>query len=146
MVNVTWREKSYVGTLLDCTKHDWAPPPPDSPCDETESIKTGRGIRGKRGREVSNIETRGGGNSKLRGGRGKKSFVIPASPVEKRKATMHRSDSAPTPAESIPHSPSKKPKRDDGLIECPEPDCNKKYKHINGLKYHQTHAHSEKEN
>ena len=27
------------------------------------------------------------------------------------------------------------------LIECPEPNCNKKYKHINGLRYHQTHAH-----
>lgn len=27
------------------------------------------------------------------------------------------------------------------VIECPEPNCNKKYKHINGLRYHQTHAH-----
>lgn len=26
VVNVTWRGKTYVGTLLDCTKHDWAPP------------------------------------------------------------------------------------------------------------------------
>lgn len=23
---MTWRGKTYVGTLLDCTKHDWAPP------------------------------------------------------------------------------------------------------------------------
>jgi hypothetical protein len=23
---VTWRGKTYVGTLLDCTRHDWAPP------------------------------------------------------------------------------------------------------------------------
>ena len=29
------------------------------------------------------------------------------------------------------------------LIECPEPNCNKKYKHINGLRYHQAHAHLE---
>lgn len=28
------------------------------------------------------------------------------------------------------------------LIECPEPNCSKKYKHINGLKYHQSHAHN----
>ena len=28
------------------------------------------------------------------------------------------------------------------LIECPEPNCSKKYKHINGLKYHQNHAHN----
>jgi hypothetical protein len=27
------------------------------------------------------------------------------------------------------------------LLECPEPNCSKKYKHINGLKYHQSHAH-----
>lgn len=26
-------------------------------------------------------------------------------------------------------------------IECPERNCNKKYKHINGLRYHQSHAH-----
>ena len=26
VVNVTWSNKTYVGTLLDCTKHDWAPP------------------------------------------------------------------------------------------------------------------------
>lgn len=27
------------------------------------------------------------------------------------------------------------------LLECPEQDCSKKYKHANGLKYHQSHAH-----
>ena len=32
-----------------------------------------------------------------------------------------------------------------GVIECPEPSCNKKYKHINGLRYHQTHAHHQGE-
>jgi hypothetical protein len=26
VVNVTWRGKTYVGTLMDSTKHDWAPP------------------------------------------------------------------------------------------------------------------------
>ncbi|KAK7486824.1 hypothetical protein BaRGS_00021971 [Batillaria attramentaria] len=26
VINVTWRGKTYVGTLLDATKHDWAPP------------------------------------------------------------------------------------------------------------------------
>ena len=28
------------------------------------------------------------------------------------------------------------------LIECPEPNCNKKYTRLNGLKYHQSHAHN----
>lgn len=27
------------------------------------------------------------------------------------------------------------------LLECPEQDCSKKYKHANALKYHQSHAH-----
>lgn len=39
----------------------------------------------------------------------------------------------PTPSSSPPPSPI--------LLECPEPNCSKKYKHINGLKYHQSHAH-----
>uniref|UniRef100_A0A3Q2ECQ8 Zinc finger protein 608 n=1 Tax=Cyprinodon variegatus TaxID=28743 RepID=A0A3Q2ECQ8_CYPVA len=29
------------------------------------------------------------------------------------------------------------------LIDCPHPNCTKRYKHINGLRYHQTHAHLE---
>uniref|UniRef100_A0A8C0J7C2 Zinc finger protein 608 n=1 Tax=Chelonoidis abingdonii TaxID=106734 RepID=A0A8C0J7C2_CHEAB len=32
------------------------------------------------------------------------------------------------------------------LIDCPHPNCNKKYKHINGLRYHQAHAHLDPEN
>lgn len=39
----------------------------------------------------------------------------------------------PAPCGSPPPSPV--------LLECPEPNCSKKYKHINGLKYHQSHAH-----
>lgn len=39
----------------------------------------------------------------------------------------------PAPCGSPPPSPI--------LLECPEPNCSKKYKHINGLKYHQSHAH-----
>lgn len=31
------------------------------------------------------------------------------------------------------------------LIDCPHPNCTKRYKHINGLRYHQTHAHLEAE-
>lgn len=32
------------------------------------------------------------------------------------------------------------------LIDCPHPNCNKKYKHINGLRYHQLHAHLDSDN
>lgn len=49
-VNVTWRGKTYVGTLIDCTKHDWAPPRfCDSPSEELDS-RLPKGGRGKRGR------------------------------------------------------------------------------------------------
>ena len=85
-------------------------------------------------------------------GKGKSPFTIPASPIEKKKGGMHRSNSEPTtesvnssPVNEVNHSPVKRRKRDDGLIECPEPNCNKKYKHINGLKYHQAHAHQDDE-
>lgn len=43
----------------------------------------------------------------------------------------------PTPPQPAPGSPPPSPV----LLECPEPNCSKKYKHINGLKYHQSHAH-----
>lgn len=45
--------------------------------------------------------------------------------------------SAPTPPAVTSGSPPASPV----LLECPEPNCSKKYKHINGLKYHQSHAH-----
>uniref|UniRef100_A0A182NLT9 C2H2-type domain-containing protein n=1 Tax=Anopheles dirus TaxID=7168 RepID=A0A182NLT9_9DIPT len=76
VVNVTWRGKTYVGTLIDCTKHDWAPPRfCDSPTEELDS-RTPKG-RGKRGRssallpsnDLSNFtETRSSMHSKLRNG------------------------------------------------------------------------------
>lgn len=53
VVNVTWRGKTYVGTLLDCTRHDWAPPRfCDSPSDELLDSRTPKG-RAKRGRSAA---------------------------------------------------------------------------------------------
>lgn len=211
-VNVTWRGKTYVGTLIDCTKHDWAPPRfCDSPTEELDS-RTPKG-RGKRGRsantptnDLSNFtETRSSVHSKLRnggakgrGGRNSSStglnpnastscsivnvlgvnnnagsntpstsptaFLVPR--PEKRKSK----DESPQPngsssANSVNGSSStqsvtnpvtgnpvqisvKKVKTlttpcaiSPVLLECPEQDCSKKYKHANGLKYHQSHAH-----
>lgn len=42
---------------------------------------------------------------------------------------------------TTPATPSGSPPPSPVLLECPEPNCSKKYKHINGLKYHQSHAH-----
>lgn len=129
MVNVTWREKSYVGTLLDCTKHDWAPP---LPCDYgDEDWQVGKVIRKRARGSLSDSDSHAFG--KLRNGKGRKmnsGFTVPSSPkhdVKRKAIDGQKRLSAQSPV----------------LIECPEPNCDKKYKHINGLKYHQTHAHGE---
>ncbi|TNN44254.1 Zinc finger protein 608 [Liparis tanakae] len=219
VVNVTWRKRTYVGTLLDCTKHDWAPPRfCESPSSDPE-LPGGRG-RGKRMRmamaertcvesppaakvrSLSQHRSRGGGvagnaapiHSKGRRGslnllnsncRAPPSFftveeVKPANSTSslssgKRKNKppadldlslvssddkngngkrfRAKSRSAPTtpqgksdpsfmdPGGGCASSPPPPPI----LIDCPHPNCTKRYKHINGLRYHQTHAHLEAE-
>ncbi|XP_011314594.1 zinc finger protein 608 isoform X2 [Fopius arisanus] len=171
VVNVTWRGKTYVGTLLDCTRHDWAPPRfCDSPTSDLDA-RTPKG-RGKRGRAAANAtpgndlsnftETRSSVHSKLRNGGAKgrrgaqgspaaspspAAFVPPRpDPAAKRKSrgpeedekTKRRVVAAVAPP---PTPPSGSPPASPVLIECPEPNCSKKYKNINGLKYHQSHAH-----
>ncbi|XP_026682348.1 P17/29C-like protein DDB_G0287399 [Diaphorina citri] len=48
------------------------------------------------------------------------------------------SDSKKSRSSAPPASP---PGSGPVLLECPDPNCSKKYKHINGLRYHQSHAH-----
>jgi hypothetical protein len=181
VVNVTWRGKTYVGTLLDCTKSEWAPPRfCDSPTSDLEMRMPKN--RGKRGRgqaatPVNEVQSeQRPGNTKLRNGakgrRGSASntvasaFVAPASPLKgeqwpKRKTRGSENESQDEPVatknskrpklskEERKERQSKSPAPDadksgpssPALIECPEPNCSKKYKHINGLRYHQSHAH-----
>ncbi|KAG8288666.1 hypothetical protein J6590_013957 [Homalodisca vitripennis] len=189
VVNVTWRGKTYVGTLLDCTRHDWAPPRfCDSPTSDLDA-RTPKG-RGKRGRQattntttsndLSNFtETRSSVHSKLRsnnngGAKGRRNPGGPASPTPfvppkpdttpgKRKPKAPEEEAPakkskppvvapappPPPVTTVPttqtqtssSSSSSSPPPSPVLLECPEPNCSKKYKHINGLKYHQSHAH-----
>ncbi|KAG8182273.1 hypothetical protein JTE90_029346 [Oedothorax gibbosus] len=195
VVNVTWRGKTYVGTLLDCTKHDWAPPRfCESPTSDVDS-KTGKG-RGKRGRGGNNssseiasfTDTRNVVQSKLRNGKGRRTtinsnaansgFTVPSSPAKneattnggtKRKGRPNDTEAStpvdsktskrsrnqkqqqtPAAASPVPSAspavsteppPSSQPSSPQ-WITCPEPNCSKRYKHINGLKYHKAHAHS----
>ncbi|XP_065349687.1 zinc finger protein 609 isoform X2 [Cloeon dipterum] len=167
VVNVTWRGKTYVGTLLDCTKHDWAPPRfCDSPTDDLDA-RAPKG-RGKRGRgsfsspanDLSNFtETRSSVHSKLRNGaKGRRgaagSPAPPSVPVFPRPDTNNKRKGRPSETEdsnggaaagkrsrSGSRGPPVSPPASPVLLECPEPNCSKKYKHINGLKYHQSHAH-----
>ncbi|KAL1422100.1 hypothetical protein MTO96_003907 [Rhipicephalus appendiculatus] len=115
VVNVTWRGKTYVGTLLDCTRHDWAPP--------RFSPVQGK-LRNGKGRRFAVPCS----PAKNEGRRRNKPPELELSPPDKKRA---RARSTPTP--EAPCSPA--------LILCPEPNCGKKYKHINGLRYHQSHAH-----
>ncbi|GBP17504.1 Zinc finger protein 609 [Eumeta japonica] len=153
VVNVTWRGKTYVGTLLDCTRHDWAPPRfCDSPTEDLDA-RTPKG-RAKRGRgaaptDLANFtETRSSVHSKLRNGGAKGRRALP-SPTPftpprldpKRKRTSDAEERPPTPKAKRPPPASHSPPPDPVLLECPEPNCSKKYKHANGLKYHRSHAH-----
>ncbi|EHB09145.1 Zinc finger protein 609 [Heterocephalus glaber] len=113
----------------------------DSPTSDLE-MRNGRG-RGKRMRLNSNTpvnetatasdskgtssssKTRAGANSK--GHRGSQSSSEHHPP-----ASGSSEDVKASPSSNI-------------LIDCPHPNCNKKYKHINGLKYHQAHTHTEDE-
>ncbi|KAJ8249252.1 hypothetical protein GJAV_G00232800 [Gymnothorax javanicus] len=199
VVNVTWRNKTYVGTLLDCTRHDWAPPRfCESPTSDLE-MRNGRG-RGKRMRPNSNTpvnensnssdnkgssssKTRAGSNSKGRRGSqnsserrtppnsntedvkaspssASKRKSKPASDMEPNSSSedtkgskrMRTNSSSGVPPSIVPIPTIKAeplpPPLDRNcpspvLIDCPHPNCNKKYKHINGLKYHQARAHND---
>ncbi|XP_057185357.1 zinc finger protein 609a isoform X1 [Triplophysa rosa] len=199
VVNVTWRNKTYVGTLLDCTRHDWAPPRfCESPTSDLE-MRNGRG-RGKRMRPNSNTpvnensnssDNKGCNNSKTRaasnskGRRGSQNSSErrtppnsntedvktspsstnkrknkPASDMEPNSSSedtkgskrMRTSSNSGIPHPVLPLSNIKAeplpPSLDRNcpspvLIDCPHPNCNKKYKHKNGLKYHQARAHND---
>ncbi|XP_069025497.1 zinc finger protein 608 isoform X3 [Embiotoca jacksoni] len=219
VVNVTWRKRTYVGTLLDCTKHDWAPPRfCESPSSDPE-LPGGRG-RGKRMRMamaerpcvepapaakvrgLSQHRSRGGGvsanaapihnkgrrgslnliNSNCRApsfftveevkpanstaslSSGKRKNKPPAdldlslvSSEEIKNGNGKRIRAKSRSAPTTPQGKSDPSFMDPGggcasspppppiLIDCPHPNCTKRYKHINGLRYHQTHAHLEVE-
>ncbi|XP_033841222.1 zinc finger protein 609-like [Periophthalmus magnuspinnatus] len=198
VVNVTWRNKTYVGTLLDCTRHDWAPPRfCESPTSDLE-MRNGRG-RGKRMRPNNNTpindnsnssDNKGTTNNKTRGASNSKGRRGSQTPSERRtppnsntedvkaspssagkRKTKPTSDMEPNSssedskgnkrmrtnsnsgivggvhlptikAEPLP-PPIDRTCPSPVLIDCPHPNCNKKYKHINGLKYHQARAHND---
>ena len=188
VVNVTWRGKTYVGALLDCTRHDWAPPRLcDSPASDIDS-KVNKGIRAKRivtrsnciGLDEKNLLQTAG---KLRNGKGRRILTgnDSASCSKKQRdpsdksssenltaqievnvpigaiSSINTSESASSSAnidttqvaceqnESISTSKvllDKPGPNSPNLIGCNEPNCSKKYRNMNGLLYHQTHAHS----
>ncbi|XP_078603984.1 uncharacterized protein LOC144877776 isoform X1 [Branchiostoma floridae x Branchiostoma japonicum] len=177
VVNVTWRNKTYVGTLLDCTRHDWAPPRfSDSPTSDLE-VRTPKG-RGKRARSTTNTpqddptyqgppdarKLRSNGKPGRKAGHGRRTPTGSGRGEDFNSGTGgKRKGKPPTDLDLNSSSEDVKPSKrirtnsrgtpttpqGDGsmpaLIECPHANCNKKYKHINGLRYHQAHAHLDDE-
>lgn len=183
VVNVTWRGKTYVGALLDCTRHDWAPPRLcDSPASDID-LKANKGVRAKR------IVTRSNGigldeknllqtTGKLRNGKGRRILPVNESTScnkKQRESSEKMSSDNPSaqnennasvsmntnketdnismevvdtsltthePTESANTQPEKAGPDSPMLIGCNEPNCSKKYRNLNGLQYHQSHAHS----
>uniref|UniRef100_A0A2C9KUT3 C2H2-type domain-containing protein n=1 Tax=Biomphalaria glabrata TaxID=6526 RepID=A0A2C9KUT3_BIOGL len=144
---------------MDATRYAWAPPRPsgcESPVSDFES-RTPKG-RGKRNcRNANQMNERLPEGRKLRKGRrgtvnsASSNFTAPPSPAKsdissfsaKRKARPNEVDcEKPKRSRScsrgVTGAESPTP---DGYIVCPEPNCHKKYKHMNGLRYHRTHAH-----
>lgn len=60
---------------------------------------------------------------------------------EEESPSSSKKNRAPQPPTPSGGGGSGSPPSSPVLLECPEPNCSKKYKHINGLKYHQSHAH-----
>nr|CAB3268014.1 zinc finger protein 608 [Phallusia mammillata] len=172
VVNVTWRNRTYVGTLLDATKHDWAPPR-FADCDVDMELR-GKNGRPKRLRNGANEpstrkgRSRGTVNDDIKGS--------PSSAAKKRGSKTSESEANDMDGSLTPKTSSKRARLTSSrnasniaqqlqqlqndrntngsnggsgsstcsspvFIDCPHPNCNKRYKHANGLKYHQAHAH-----
>ncbi|CAC5409492.1 Zinc finger protein 609,Zinc finger protein 608 [Mytilus coruscus] len=163
VVNVTWRDKTYVGTLLDATKHEWAPPRfnCDSPVSDMDArTPKGRAKRGRGSNSTPVIEKSLEGRTLRKGRKGSNTFTAPPSPAKsdisvasvglKRKGRPVEMENAVNDNAKVKRSRScSRGTPGDGsespvpnFIECPEPNCKKKYRHMNGLRYHQSHAHS----
>lgn len=86
VLNITWRGRNYIGTLMDATKHEWAPPSQrhcDSEVDDVMRPKSGRSKRQRNGGDTSNLAANGGRKS----GRSRNSAPdesIKSSPAKRR--------------------------------------------------------------
>jgi hypothetical protein len=106
-VNVTWRGKTYVGTLLDCTKHDWAPPRfCDSPTSDYDCKGTKNG-RSKQTRASSTVQDTRIFHSKLRNGKRRRNqFIVPPLPVKmdsfaSKRTTRNSKDAAESRLDTV---------------------------------------------
>jgi len=161
VLNVRWRNKVYSGALIDVEKSKWASDRVQSPeCNgNSKEFQSPPPIK-KLKIPTSSSNINDDNNEK------KKLVTSPTTPSKnsksrtngKKRNIQDRDTSPPLNVEDVPSKKHKsKPSvatqngsinntiNNDGLIECPEPNCNKKYKNKYGLTCHIRKVHNKSE-
>ncbi|TRY67260.1 hypothetical protein TCAL_03294 [Tigriopus californicus] len=201
VINVTWKGKTYMGTLLDCNRqleeHKYGPPR------EAPALSRGRGRKARNCRSrTPPVKGKGGKHKGNHRHLSNSIFAIPASPLAQESkgvgaipssssCAVVASTAAAAPVVvsltnnvgsafapnkrrsfqeacyAIENSDSKdrddgndsdqdgedsnnldgrscsSPERDACLIECPKPECSKKFRDLEALKFHLSFSHNE---
>lgn len=163
VLNVTWKGKTYMGTLLDCHRpteaHKWGPPRDPS------SDK----MRGKRGRNTrsrtppvripirkGSKPTSSGTSSPVPKNSSARAKLFTMSPLAKEESNSGKRRLPPVNyGENEDDEDLKDDESDENtgggdtmspssrLIECPKPVCAKKFRDLDALKYHLSYAHND---
>ncbi|KRY85134.1 Zinc finger protein [Trichinella pseudospiralis] len=134
VVNVTWRDRTYVGSLLDLSKYNYAPPrvcesPSLDPDHPTRSLGKG-GRCSKRSCAVGSSSQRSGGGA----GAGESTANGGGASTSKAAARLNSPRPVLSTVELERHSPL--------LFQCCAPNCAKKFSVPHALVYHQCSAHA----
>ncbi|CAM2710265.1 unnamed protein product [Rotaria socialis] len=159
VVNVTWRGKTYVGTLLDSTKQDWACPrltceSPTSDYDVRNCSKSSRAKRATAGGTTrcsyyqtpsnyqhvsSNIHISGSEDRKLRNNiKSRQSKRINLNTIDELSTNNSSPLTSPYPTNTT-FFPSTN--QEQQLISCPESQCHKQFVSDIALQYHLSNGH-----
>ncbi|CAF1245174.1 unnamed protein product [Adineta steineri] len=162
VVNVTWRGKTYVGTLLDSTQQDWACPrliceSPTSDYDARNSSKTSRAKRASAGgnnRCINNQLTNssqqilsttlssGSDDRKLRNNiKSRQSKRTNLNIIDEIATTPQNSSPLTSPFPSTTTFFPSSTTAESQLISCPELQCHKKFVSTIALNYHLSNSH-----
>eukprot|EP00794_Sanderia_malayensis_P009849 gene9849-10859_t len=147
VLNVRWRNKIYSGALIDVRKSKWAfekikpdPYPESANPRPADMMYVGGGTK-RKAKKLSNDENEKEIMKKITEQQTEQAFKEPIGlPL-----TFKRQPDPSTGNDNNDSNGRKKARLSPPLIECPEPNCGKKYSHKNGLKYHQAHAHQKKD-
>lgn len=168
VVNVTWRGKTYVGTLLDSTKQDWACPrltceSPTSDYDARGGSKTSRSKRTGAGgntrsstqqnislcqQVISNNHLAGIDERRLRNNiksRQSKRLNNLPSTTTNDETPINSPPPRTTPTTNQTFFPSETSTSEPHLISCSEHQCHKRFTSTTALTYHLSNAHKQTE-